>query len=128
MAKRGKNEETTLGMRIQSLRTELGISMNELGKKVGVSHVQISNYEADTQNPSSATLLKISTHLETTTDFLLKGFPSAQELTSYFEKIKTLPGSEQMKILEYLKERFEMAAFKKLKEKQFGEIIEKDYK
>ncbi|HMV07489.1 MAG TPA: helix-turn-helix transcriptional regulator [Cyclobacteriaceae bacterium] len=125
MAKRGKNEEITLGKRIQSLRTDRGISMNELAKRVKVSHVQISNYESDAQSPTSAVLLNIANELETTADFLLKGSPT-DELTAYFEKVKTLSGVEQLKILEYLRERFEMSEYRKLKSKQFGEVIEKN--
>jgi transcriptional regulator with XRE-family HTH domain len=126
MAKRGKTEGGTLGGRIQSLRVESGISMNELGKRVGISHVQISNYETDAQSPTSAVLLKIAVELGTTTDYLLMGV-SLDELTAYFEKIKGLSGVEQMKILEYLRERFVMAEYRKLKSKQFGEVIEKNF-
>jgi transcriptional regulator with XRE-family HTH domain len=126
MAKKGKNEGVSLGGRIQSLRMELGISMNELGKRIGISHVQISNYETDTQSPTSAVLLKIAVELGTTTDYLLMGV-ALDELTAYFERIKSLSGVEQMKILEYLRERFVMAEYRKLKSKQFGEVIEKNF-
>lgn len=125
MAKKGKNEDSTLGKRIESLRMELRISMNELGKRVGISHVQISNYESDTQSPTAAVLLKIADQLGTTTDFLLKGTPT-DELIVYFERIKTLSGVEQRKILEYLRERFEIDGYQKLKLKQFGDVIEKN--
>lgn len=125
MAKSVKNEEMTLGKRIQSIRTELGFSMNELAKRVGVSHVQISNYEADSQNPTAATLLRIATELETSTDFLLKGTGST-ELADYLDRIKTLSGAEQLNVLKYLKERFEMDAFKRLQRKQLKDVINKD--
>lgn len=123
--KRSKNEQNSLGRRIESLRLELGLSMNELAKRVGISHVQISNYESDTQSPTSTILLKIAEHLGTTTDFLLNGSPT-EELNAYFERIQTLPGAEQRKILEYLRERFEIESFRKLRTKLFGEVLEKD--
>lgn len=125
MKKRGKNEEITLGKRIESLRTGLGLSMNELAKRVGVSHVQISNYESDSQTPTSAVLKEIATQLETTTDFLLLKVSPIDELEGYFERIKNLPGVEQMKVLEYLRERFEMSEYKQLKSKQFGDVIQR---
>lgn len=126
MAKKGKNEEIKLGTRIQALRVQQGLSMNELAKKVGISHVQISNYENDAQSPTSAILLKIADQLSTTTDYLLKGI-SSDDLIVYFEKIKTLPGTEQMKVLEYLRERFEMLEYRNLKLKQFRDVIEGNF-
>lgn len=125
MAKKSKEEDKTLGKRIELLRVGLGISMNTLAKRVGVSHVQISNYESDAQSPTSTILLKIADQLDTSTDYLLKGTPTS-ELAAYFERVKTLPGEEQRRILEYIQERFEIDNYRKLKLTQFGDVIERN--
>jgi len=44
----------------------------ELGKKVGVSHVQILNYEKG-EMPNAITIVKIAEALDTTVEYLIKG-------------------------------------------------------
>lgn len=117
-----KDHGITLGKRIENLRNEVGLSMNELAKRLETSHVQIANYERDEQIPSAAVLLKIANELKTTCDYLLKGF-SNEELSFYFAKIETLPGVEQMKLLEYLKERFEIERFKRFQSMKVRDFI-----
>jgi len=122
MTAKNKQVLDTLGKRIEELRIETGLSMNELAKRINSSHVQIANYEKDLQVPSAIILQKIAKELHTSADYLLDGF-SNEELSKYFEKIKTLPAIEKMSVLHYMKVMVEFQAFKNLKNKQVGELI-----
>ena len=44
---------------LRRLRREKGISMKELGKKIGVAESTISQYETGTPEPDFETLLKL---------------------------------------------------------------------
>ena len=44
---------------LRRLRREKGISMNELGKKIGDAEITISQYETGTPEPDFETLLKL---------------------------------------------------------------------
>ena len=56
---------------IRKLRIEKGLSLRELGDKVGVGISTISNYESGTRQPDNDKLLKIASALDTTVSYLL---------------------------------------------------------
>ncbi|MDM8534974.1 helix-turn-helix transcriptional regulator [Clostridiaceae bacterium HSG29] len=58
--------------RINELRKELGLTQNELGKKVGLSGRAIGNYETGHRDPDTETLTKLANYFEVTTDYLLE--------------------------------------------------------
>ena len=53
-----------IGMNVRSIRTELGMTTTELGRKVGVSQAQISRLENGQQGFRSGTLVKIAKSLK----------------------------------------------------------------
>jgi len=53
-----------IGANVRSIRTDLGMTTTELGRKVGVSQAQISRLENGQQGFRSATLVKIAKALK----------------------------------------------------------------
>ena len=60
-----------LGLRIKNRRRELGLSQKELGKAVGVSHVTISHWEADTNSPKTENFMNLASALKLSIEQLL---------------------------------------------------------
>ncbi len=63
----------TIGERIKELRVQKKLTQTELANIVGLSYIQVGRYEVNKSNPSSDVLQRLSTALDTTTDFLMKG-------------------------------------------------------
>ena len=57
---------------IRYVRKLRGLTMKELGERVGVGESSISQYETGKREPDNETLLKIAEALDTTVDFLLR--------------------------------------------------------
>ncbi len=55
---------TTIGNRIKERRKELGLTQKALARKVGVSHVTISQWESDTNQPKGRYLADLSNQLK----------------------------------------------------------------
>lgn len=66
--------------RIQHLRKSKGISQEELADKIGVSRQAVSKWESEQSIPDIEKIILLSDYFETTTDFLLRGIESVQEL------------------------------------------------
>lgn len=115
--------DETLGQRIEKLRKENGLTMNELAKRIEVSHVQVSNYEKDSQIPSAVVLMKIADVLDTSSDYLLKGH-LPHLLKHYLDKIDTLSGPEQLKLLNCIQDIFKINGYMKLKKMQLGDMLD----
>lgn len=60
-----------LGTRLKQLRTESGLTQEELGKKVNVSKASISLYEKNLREPSRESLLTFAKFFDVSTDYLL---------------------------------------------------------
>ena len=58
---------------LRRLRREKGISMKELGKKIGVAESTISQYETGKREPDFETLLKLGELFNVSVDYLLRG-------------------------------------------------------
>lgn len=58
---------------LRKLRKAKGISMKELGLKIGVAESTISQYETGKREPDFETLLKLSEFFDVSTDYLLRG-------------------------------------------------------
>lgn len=62
-----------LAHQIRRLRTERGLSQDELAQSIFVSRQTISNWENDKTYPDVQSLLLLSEHFGTTVDELIKG-------------------------------------------------------
>lgn len=58
---------------IRDARKAKGLTMKELGERIGCTEAAVSNYERGTRQPDFETLLKISEALDTTIDYLARG-------------------------------------------------------
>ena len=60
-------------MLLRELRKQRGLTMKELGEKIGVSESTISLYETGRRSPSYEILLKIAEYFGVSVDYLLRG-------------------------------------------------------
>lgn len=60
-------------MNIREMRKRKGLTLKELGKRVGCSESAMSQYETGKRSPDYETLLKIAEELDTDVVFLLTG-------------------------------------------------------
>lgn len=58
-------------IRIRELRKKCGITMKELGEKIGVAESTVSQYETGKRQPDYETLLKLGEYFGVTVDYLL---------------------------------------------------------
>ncbi len=65
--------QRTLGQRIAARRRAQGISMREMGERIGVSGHQVQKYEAGQDMLSASTLYRISLALEQDVSDLVRG-------------------------------------------------------
>ena len=86
------------GKRLRELRRRMGLTQEELGRKIGISSSAIGMYEQGKREPDNHTLLKLCDLFEVTTDYLINPklkcsvyFSPAEEhelgdVVSYFTK------------------------------------------
>ena len=82
---------------LRRLRREKGISMKELGKKIGVAESTISQYETGKREPDFETLLKLGEFFNVSVDCLLRG-------EQYHEKTPALTAKDERDISKKLEE------------------------
>lgn len=63
----------SLGIRIQNLRKQNGMSQEELAEKIGVTRQAVSKWESEQSTPDMENIIAISDLFSVTTDYLLKG-------------------------------------------------------
>ena len=62
-------------MNLKKIRTEKGITQEQLANQVGVLNTSICNYETGLREPNLDTLKKLATALDVTVDELLEDGP-----------------------------------------------------
>lgn len=80
---------------LRALREKQGYSMEELGKKFGLTKYQVHRYETGASDPSSTLVSEFADFFEVTTDYLLgrdkiaseKTFDSLDEITKYVKEL-----------------------------------------
>ena len=65
------NEKPSVAMRLKLLRTEEGLTQNEIAEKLGISQQTYSKYEKGTSNVDSVILTKICNLFGVTADYVL---------------------------------------------------------
>jgi transcriptional regulator with XRE-family HTH domain len=99
-----------LGERINELRKKIGISQNELARRINVSKAQMNRYEAKGIQPPADVLNNIAEVLETSVDYLINGNADEKakailqktEVLQKFKEIETLPERQQNIILDVI--------------------------
>ena len=66
-----ENDKQSVAMRLKLLRTEEGLTQNEIAEKLGISQQTYSKYEKGTSNVDSVILTKICNLYGVTADYVL---------------------------------------------------------
>jgi transcriptional regulator with XRE-family HTH domain len=101
---------TNFADNLKRIRTQKGISQDELSKKVDIHPVQFSRYERSQSVPSIDVVQKIADALEVTIDELVYGNQSSKaeqnirdrELLSMFSKIQLLSEKQKETVKDFL--------------------------
>lgn len=93
---------------IRYARKKAGLTMKELGEKVGCTEAAISHYELDQRKPDYEMLLKISEELNTSVDFLMRGNEREEEKVEEIDSelvmlFSLLPEEDKAKVLGFVK-------------------------
>jgi transcriptional regulator with XRE-family HTH domain len=85
-------------LKLRQIRKKCGLTMKELGERVGVAESTISQYETGKRQPDYETLLKIADYFGVSVDEILgkQRETEDQELEEYLEQLKNRP---EMKML-----------------------------
>lgn len=78
------HSKNILGKKIYKQRIKKGLSQEELGKRIGVSHAMISNYESGKKSPQIITLKKLAEVLEVDFNYLFTN--NCKEAENYLVK------------------------------------------
>ncbi|WGO84502.1 helix-turn-helix domain-containing protein [Arsenophonus apicola] len=70
----------SIGQRIRLRRKELQLTQKQLGKKVGVSHVAISQWEKEETEPNGDNLLSLADALMCTPEYIIRGTTSEKPI------------------------------------------------
>jgi Zn-dependent peptidase ImmA (M78 family)/DNA-binding XRE family transcriptional regulator len=103
-----------LGIRIRQARLAAGLTLDALGKKVGVTHTAIQKYEKGLLTPSSSQLLKLARACGLRVEYFFR--TSAVELVEpEFRKLsafgKTAQEALTIKVVEMVEKRVELLGF-----------------
>jgi Zn-dependent peptidase ImmA (M78 family)/DNA-binding XRE family transcriptional regulator len=79
-----------IGQRLYRARKAAGLSLRELGSRIGLTHAAIKKYEDEQVTPTSATLLKLSRALNVRTEYFFRPETVALDRIEY-RKRSTLP-------------------------------------
>ena len=104
-------------MNIRDLRKQKGLTLKELGAKVGCSESSMSQYETGRRKPDYKTLLKIAEELGADVDFLLTGETSPRPPISVDDIKLALWDGEQGMTDEQYQEIKDFADYLKMKNK-----------
>lgn len=100
-----------MGNRIRALRKDNGLTMKQLGKKIGLAESTISQYETGKRNPDNETLLKLGEIFGVTVGYILGSeekeiAPGEQALTegekTLLELFRKIPSEQQEMVLQMI--------------------------
>ena len=101
-----------MGNRIRALRKDNGLTMKQLGKKIGLAESTISQYETGKRNPDNETLLKLGEIFGVTVGYILGSeekeiAPGEQALTegekTLLELFRKIPSEQQEMVLQMIR-------------------------
>lgn len=101
-----------MGNRIRALRKDNGLTMKQLGKKIGLAESTISQYETGKRNPDNETLLKLGEIFGVTVGYILGSeekeiAPGEQALTegekTLLELFRKIPSDQQEMVLQMIR-------------------------
>lgn len=80
------NDEQSVAMRLKLLRTEEGLTQNEIAEKLGITQQTYSKYEKGTSNMDSETLKKVCNLYGVTADYVL-GISASAVANDHLEEL-----------------------------------------
>jgi len=86
--KRGKIFDKAIGLRIRSIRDNLGWTREKLAEEAKISRTTVYNVENGRRGTTAETLAKICLALNTTSDYILYGIEDKKLLKSQKERLK----------------------------------------
>lgn len=105
----------TIGERIVFLREELDMSQKELAYTIGIAPTSLSRYENNLYEPKAEIILRLSTALHTTSDFLLG-------LTDIYQK-NDIPTNKSLGLTAH--EQRLLTCYRKLNEENKIRVLER---
>lgn len=90
---------SSVGVRIQRARKGSGLSLRELGEKLGISHTAVSKYEQGLVTPSSSMLIKLSRALGVRIEYFLR--PATYELSNIKYRNKRGLSKSELSAIEF---------------------------
>ncbi|MHB1757253.1 MAG: helix-turn-helix domain-containing protein [Leptospirillum sp.] len=100
-----------IGQRLHRARKAAGLSLRELGSRLGLSHAAIKKYEDEQATPTSATLLKLSRALNVRTEYFFRPETVVIDRIAY-RKRSTLPKkrleSIEHEVIDQIERRIEL--------------------
>lgn len=102
-----------VGNRLKIRRNLLGISQEELGKKIGVTFQQIQKYERGSNRASASRLYEISRILNVEIGFFFEGFDASQ-LDFSGDQYDPMTSEEAMTLVTY---------FNRIKDKETRDLM-----
>lgn len=101
---------TTLADRIKQVRTERGLSQQQLAQRAEVHYTNVGRYERGEAHPSAEILNRIAQALEVSPGYLMNGTLEEQaddqlsdeELLRQFKKIQLMPEEKKRLLKEFL--------------------------
>ena len=90
-----------IGKRIQGRRKQMGLTQEQLADKMDVSIQMVSNLERGNKSIRIENLIKLSEILNISTDYILTGKETAEDMQALTEQMATLSQKERkmMKLL-----------------------------
>ncbi len=88
----------TLGRRIKSLRTDKGLTQDELAKRLGIARTTLASWEVDRREPDYAMLQKLADIFEVSVDRLLGRGHVAADVPILAESQATYSANSMVKI------------------------------
>lgn len=95
------------GRKIKELRTNLGLTQQELGKLINVTKVSICCYEKNNRTPNLETLVDLAGALNTTPNYLL-GVEVPITMNEDKEKYDVYISKEDIEIIKELKKHLDL--------------------
>ena len=115
-----REEDIQLGIRLRKKRLNLGLSQDELARKIGLTFQQIQKYERGTNRISVSRLLDLCKALSVNADYFLKGLTDDNEQQVTHEEatadIKSLRILKHFRKLDQHKQTFALNIIKNLGE------------
>ena len=87
--------------RLKELRTNCGITQEQLAKDIGCSLNSIYNWESEKRQMSYDILLKFSQYFNVTIDYLLGNSRTNEFAIAFYNQVDSLSKEDKEKVIEY---------------------------